>query len=341
MKTCWLKHIRVERVVAFPRDYGLWRRKLVSERQYLTTCEHAYKNKLEMFTSVLSDYEIANQIVTELFYDIDVEQVEPRDVSSVDASLQPTINSLNSQLRNHELCYHNIIKRQPDVVELIAQLEPIICVVRSLYSGRRGVHLHVDLNPVRIVDLRRAAEYVAELLGIADIVDKKTLGDWRRVSRVPYTYHKLTGNMCMSLNMATNVELMNTLSELLREKFTYKTNSYSVPMSGEVREAVTVLGDPPPCISFLFGRLQAGQLLTHEARLHLGAYLMRIGLKPEEAAVLFTTSPDYDEPTTLYQLRWLHEHNYKMYSCERARQYGLCPLPIDKCKYAPSPNWWL
>ena len=342
MKRSWLKHIRADRVVAFPRDYGLWRRKVLTQQQYLTACEHAYKNKLELYTSVYSDYEIANQLVTELFYDIDVEH----------ASRVPYIDIYFSREIMIDIPYlsdHNIINlktqklyglRRLDDVELIAQLEPIIRAVRSLYSGRRGVHLHVDLNPVRVADLRRAAEYVAELLGIADIVDKQVLGDWKRVSRVPGSYHKLTGNECVLLSESTDAELTQLLSELLREKFTVKTHSYTVPMSCEAHEVVAVLGEPPPCISFIVGQLQAGQEVSHEARLHLGSYLMRIGLKPEEAVVLFSTAPDYNESMTLYQLQWLSKHNYKMYSCMKAKQYGLCPLPLDGCKYSPSPNWF-
>jgi hypothetical protein len=340
MKKHWLNHIRAERIVAFPRDYGLWRRKLLTQQQYLTACTHAHENKLELYTSVYGDYEVANQLVTELFYDIDVEHIDtPRStehISDRQIMIDHDHNIINLKTQSRQYS-----SSRPDVVELIAQLEPIVNVVRSLYSGRRGVHLHVDLNPVRVIDLRRAAEYVAELLGIADIVDKQVLGDWRRISRVPGSYHKLTGNECVLLNPSTDTELTQLLTELLHERFTVKTHSYTVPLSSEVRETAAVLGEPPPCISFLLGQLQAGQTLTHEGRLHLGAYLIRIGLKPEEAAVLYSRLPDYDVTTTSYQLQWICRHNYKMYSCAKAKQYGLCPLPVEECRYAPSPNWWL
>jgi hypothetical protein len=225
-------------------------------------------------------------------------------------------------------------------IDVIAACEHVIRVVRALYSGRRGVHLHVDLEPVRISDLKGAALCVAELLGIADVVDKHALGDWRRMARVPGSYHGSTGNECILLNLATDAELMHQLSKLLAGKFATRGRSYTVPMPRETREAVAVLGEPPPCISFLAGQLLAGQDLTHQARLHLGAYLMRIGLTPGEAAVLYSRLPDYSEHTTLYQLEWLREHDYRMYSCAKARLYGLCPLPVEGCKYYPSPNWW-
>jgi len=417
----WLAHIRTDRVVAFPRDYGLYRRKLLTQKQYLTSCEHAHKNKLEMYTAVLSDYEINNQLVTALFYDIDVDHIdvrklikslntdtlksliheyenssrlqsnlrEGRNMESTivvsDASedvrkayvdgrcdtsankgsglrdagrctvsgvclaktseeVKSVVQYLSKDIQSNQSIIHDTTRLyntyQVDVVELIVQLEPVISVVRALYSGRRGVHLHVDLEPVRVVDLRRAAVYVAELLGIADMVDKQTLGDWRRVSRVPGSYHKLTGSMCVLLNTKTDTELSHLLSTLLAEKFAVKSQCYTVPIPSETREVVSVSGEPPPCISYIVGQLLSGQNITHAARLHLGAYLIRVGLNPVEAAALYRRVPDFNESTTLYQLQWIQKHNYKMYSCVKARQFGLCPLPLENCKYYPSPNWW-
>jgi hypothetical protein len=305
-------------------------------------------NKLEHYTSVYSDYEIDNKLVSELFFDIDVDQVESvrrqinidRDRVMIDHNIDLYNNFNLKTQREREALVDS--SHRPDVVELIVQLEPIINVVRALYSGRRGVHLHVDLNPIRIADLRRAAIYVAELFGITDTVDKQTLGDWKRLCRVPYSYHGLSGQQCVVLNATTDTQLSHTLSELLHEKFAAKSsfNSYTVnAVNVDRRDDVYTLGEPPPCISYILGQLSAGIELTHQARLHLGAYLLKLGLKPDEAAVLFKTSPDFDYTVSYAHLRWMYEHNYKMYSCEKAKMYGLCPLPVDGCKYAPSINW--
>jgi hypothetical protein len=345
----WLKHVRIDQVIAFPRDFTLHRHKLYSEKQYLTSCEHAHRNRLELYTSVLSDYEVANNLVTTLFYDIDADHLEPSDLKPFRSRSEVKSNSISTSLLNNRInnigspgglsdYYLNL--RRVEVVELIVALEPVISKVRSVFSGRRGVHLYVDLNPVRVIDLRGASEYVAEVLGIRDIVDRQVLGDWRRMSRVPGSYHRVTGNECVVLNPSTDPELTRILSELIYEKFVAKSKSFEVPMPREMQETISVQGEPPPCISFLTGQLLSGQNLKHEARIHLGTYLLRLGLKPEEIAVLFRKVPDFNESTTLYQLRWLQKHNYKMYSCMKARQYGLCPLPLETCKYYPSPNWW-
>lgn len=300
MKDVWLKHIRADSVIAFPRDYTLYRRKLLTTQQYLTSCDIAHKNRLELFTSVYSDYEVENQIVSELFYDIDVEH---------------------------------------DVVELINKLERIISQVRAVYSGRRGIHIHVDVYPVvRVTDLRYVSMYVAEMLGIADIVDRQTLGDWRRLCRVPLSYHAATGNRVTVLNATTNPVLSRSLSELLSEKYSSRSTNYTVRVSDDVRETVTTLGEPPACVKFLLGQLESGHNLSHAARLHLGAYLMKLGLRPDEASVLFTKLPDYSPTVTQYQLDWLFKNRYNMYSCRRARELGLCPIQPANCPYYPSPN---
>jgi muconolactone delta-isomerase len=318
MESSWLRHIRADKVVAFPRDYGLWRKKLFTRQQYLTACRHAEKNMLELYTSIYSDHEVSNQLATELFYDIDL---------CIDESSYTNLN-YRTNLYNIKLT---------DVTELIVQLEPIIKAVRTLYTGGRGIHLHIDLQPVQLSNLRYAAMYVAELLGIAELVDKQVLGDWRRVSRVPGSYHK-SGNKCVLLNQATNQELEQLLSRLLHEKYGCKTLRYTVQLPRETSEVTYMLGEPPPCISFLFSQLTSGQPLSHGARLHLGAYLMKMGLEPEEASVLYSKLPDYNNTYTTYQLRWLQKHSYNMYSCVKAKQLGLCPLPLDGCKYYPSPN---
>jgi len=302
----WLNHIRSNEVIAFPRDYNLYRRKLLSEKQYLTSCQHAHDNKLEMFTSVYGEYEMNNHIITTFFYDIDI------DHAGIDS-----------------------------VYELIARSENLISKTRVIYTGHRGIHVYVDIHPTRVQDLRQASEFVAELLGIRDIVDKQVLGDWKRMCRVPGSFHKKTGEESIVINPITDSELKKLLTDIIRARYGSKSvREFKVNIPPPVKETVTILGEPPACVLYLLGKLFVGQDLSHQARIHLGVYLLHLGLTPEEASVLFATQSDFNPEYTLYQLRWLQERNYKMYSCMRARELGLCPLPLQHCKYYPSANWW-
>jgi len=330
MNETWLRHIRARDVIAFPRDYTLYRRKLLTERQYLTVCWNSHKNRLELFTSVYSQYEIDNCLASTLFYDLDL-----------DYNIRTYNNTLTYNVRiiNEDDIGRNILL--DNILQLVSLHNSLLESTRSLYTGHRGVHIYVDLTPVRVQDLRGAAVFVAELLGIKDYVDKLVLGDWKRLSRVPGSFHAKTGEECIVINAETNGELKDILTKIVRDKFGSKSNtSFKVHIPDEHYDKVMTLGEPPPCILYLLGRLFAGQELSHQARLHLAAYLLRLGLTPEEAAILYSSQPDYNMSVTLYQLRWLQERDYKMYSCPKARELGLCPLPLQHCKYYPSANWW-
>jgi hypothetical protein len=297
----WNEFVRSSKVISFPRDYTLRREKLVRERQYLTACQQARNSKAELFISVYSDYEVKNNIVSAIFYDVDLD-----------------------------------VERQ-DVVEYGIKKLPVLKMVRSYYSGRRGYHIYIDVDPVRVGDLRSVALAVAEVLGIADSLDKKVVGDWRRMSRVPLTYHAVTGLEVIPINSSTSQELSTEVRELL-QRFSVKKPGIAIPYELPIK--VVEVGDPPDCIKYIIGRAMAGINLRHEERMHLGAFLLKMGLKPEEITPIFSTVPDYKEEITLYNLRWLSERNYNMYSCRRAKELKLCPLPNTTCKYYPSPNWF-
>jgi hypothetical protein len=299
----WKRHLRDDVVIAFPRDVTLTRTKLLDKGQYLTSCSLANKNRLELFTSVYSDYEVENSIASTLFYDIDVDHV----------------------LKNG---------KSLTVYDFVADSKPLLDQVRTVYSGRRGVHIYVDINPVRVGDLSRAAEYVAELLGIKDYVDRQAMGDWRRMSRVPFSYHSATGDECVVITPTTNTKLAEEITHILASKFGSVSKSFSVKIDDRIKDTLYVNGTPPPCVLYLFGRRD----LPHQARLHLGSYLLQLGLTPEEAVVIFAPMEDFKPETTLYYLRWLDERKYHMYSCEKARALGLCPLNCQHCEYYPTPN---
>jgi len=155
------------------------------------------------------------------------------------------------------------------------------------------------------------------------------------MSRVPYTYHRVTGNEVVPVSSSTSPELSVEVREVL-SKFVVKRPGILIPY--QLPTVVVEVGDPPDCIKYILARALSGINLRHEERLHLASFLLRLGLRPEEAVVMFTNMPDYSSSITLYQLRGLASRDYKMYSCEKAKQLGLCPLPTINCKYYPSPN---
>ncbi|MDA7952539.1 MAG: DNA primase [Nitrosopumilus sp.] len=92
--------------------------------------------------------------------------------------------------------------------------------------------------------------------------------------------------------------------------------------------AASYTGEYPPCIKHAIGVLEKGENLPHSGRFMLGTYLLNAGKSIEEIAPLFKGAPDYNEKTTLYQLRSLKEgaggSGYSCPSCDKLRTQDLC-----------------
>ncbi|MCX6778051.1 MAG: hypothetical protein NT157_04155 [Candidatus Micrarchaeota archaeon] len=91
------------------------------------------------------------------------------------------------------------------------------------------------------------------------------------------------------------------------------------PKAVEVRP-----GEYPPCIAELLARLRSGENLSHNARWVLVAYLFQAGMEEKDVAALFSSSPDYDEGTTRYQVSYIKKKGYRVPSCSTLRSQGIC-----------------
>ncbi len=87
---------------------------------------------------------------------------------------------------------------------------------------------------------------------------------------------------------------------------------------------VVITGDRPPCILHMLERLARGENLPHAARWTLTIYLLKTGMKPEEIIKLFSTSPDYSERVTRYQVEYIVKKGYSMPSCRLIDSHGQC-----------------
>jgi len=87
--------------------------------------------------------------------------------------------------------------------------------------------------------------------------------------------------------------------------------------------------DYPPCIRKLLEELALNINLPHTARVSLGIYLIKAGLKDEEIVSLFRSAPDFSEKTTRYQVEYLRNKNYSMPSCTTMDSYGIC---VAECR---------
>ncbi|MFH0817674.1 MAG: hypothetical protein V1909_03500 [Candidatus Micrarchaeota archaeon] len=90
----------------------------------------------------------------------------------------------------------------------------------------------------------------------------------------------------------------------------------------EVR--VVTIGDRPPCITHMLERMAKGENLPHSARWTLTIYLLKSGMKTSDVIKLFSTSPDYSEKITRYQVEYILKKGYSMPSCKLIDSHGHC-----------------
>jgi DNA primase large subunit len=138
-------------------------------------------------------------------------------------------------------------------------------------------------------------------------------------------------------------ELIRVLEEAIKKKISgsLPLKMASVPpaikrAADEIRslmpkpEAVVVFsGKRPPCIQVMLEKLGQGENLSHSARLALTIFLLKSGMAEEAIAKLFSTSPDFDERITSYQVSYIKKKGYSMPSCSLMDSHGHC---VYRCK---------
>ncbi|OPY54946.1 MAG: DNA primase large subunit PriL [Methanosaeta sp. PtaU1.Bin112] len=91
----------------------------------------------------------------------------------------------------------------------------------------------------------------------------------------------------------------------------------------------------PPCIKSMLKSVAKGNNLAHSARFALVSFLLQINMTAEEVISLFSTSPDYDEERTRYQVEHIagaSGTSYKPPACATMATYGNCPGEDELCR---------
>jgi DNA primase large subunit len=91
----------------------------------------------------------------------------------------------------------------------------------------------------------------------------------------------------------------------------------------------------PPCIKKMLTDVAKGTNLAHSARFALVSFLLQISMTAEEVMTLFSTSPDFDEERTRYQVEHIAGAtgtSYKPPACATMATYGNCPGEDELCR---------
>ena len=100
----------------------------------------------------------------------------------------------------------------------------------------------------------------------------------------------------------------------------------------------------PPCMKDILAAIQTGENVPHMGRFAIVAFLNSLKLKTNDILNLFSTTPDFEEEKSRYQIDHItgsiSSKSYKPPGCEKMRTYGLCPVDkIDElCKKKHHPT---
>jgi DNA primase large subunit len=91
----------------------------------------------------------------------------------------------------------------------------------------------------------------------------------------------------------------------------------------------------PPCMKELLEMTRGGQNVPHSGRFALVAFLHTLGMDSEEILQTFSTTPDFDERKSRYQVEHITGEisgtEYTPPECSTMKSYGICFNPDELC----------
>ena len=230
-----------------------------------------------------------------------------------------------------------------------------------IYTGNRGYQIHVLLDRIiesehystvfnilraGFVERRIPQSLIEETESILGDFVLESVVDWHvtdsaRMLRIPYTKHEAGGvctiidpNTLKPLKASRAIGLLSNpvdaswIVRIISTKLEFnkvKRVSFSKKKEGRKYSIEELLEHhSPPCIKAIWEKFKAHIEVDHHSRLVLLWYLMNKGYSKEEIIEIFKMLPDYDEEITKYQVDYAFRKQYKIPSCKKRREWGIC-----------------
>lgn len=144
----------------------------------------------------------------------------------------------------------------------------------------------------------------------------------------------ITDKISSELPLAVNDQILDGFSEQIAEiKGILDEEKKNRPAEDMGRLSIVRL---PPCMKKLLQMTRESQNVPHSGRFALVAFLHTLGMDSEEILKTFSTSPDFDEGKSRYQIQHISGEisgtEYTPPECSTMKSYGICFDPDNLCR---------
>jgi hypothetical protein len=316
----WYAHLRFwNNQQLFPREYGL-KRTEVYKNEYFFLLSTQY-NKMSCYTSVYSEGQIKKNIYDTLF--LEVREVD----QGVKVNMEDVImdrDMLCGIFNKHKIGY------------------------RCFYSGGRSYRFYTDFPPIPVVNLYAMARNFVDDLDIADLLDMHTVGNRRSVDRIPYTYNPKHGKYAV-YSMADDGHVLEEdarkgrmtippVRELQETEILKYLKADDADYTIELMKPSEIAFDGvyPDCVLNIMSKLRLQHHANHEERIHLAAYMYKLGHPLMDIVNAFRDASDFNPIVAEQQVLSVIGNNYNPYGCTRVKMnMDICPYNKRKayCNY--------
>jgi hypothetical protein len=215
--------------------------------------------------------------------------------------------------------------------------EPLVC-----FSGRKGYHVYAFLQEnAKFATVEKAKKFynTAQRLILKGLkletLDMQVVGDIKRISRVPYSIHEKSLQLCVPITenrqpcwvldvLPFRVHGLNrNFVELCKAKAeeTPRRRVFQVSPQKHI-EGVR------PCLQAALNA-DLVEKEGHLIRLAIAREYLKNGYSPEQTAELFKNQSDYDYEISLGYVQKAAENDCKPFKCATIRKLGYC---LENCE---------
>ncbi len=245
---------------------------------------------------------------------------------------------------NFDTFYLDIDGKEGGTKEAWSKFEKIrkaVNLSRVYFSGV-GIAAFVDLDSlIKGKDVYKATmkKWIKDN-GVDDLVDPATVGDVRRVSKVPFTKSSKSGNTVVRFNINDDMGMMMNRSVNSIPTFDLGIKIFHVEPVSFIKKDMKVIegkwkGEYPPCIEQSIMNLKMTGELNHRERLHFAAFLLQIG-REDLLWDTLRSANDFSESISGYQVAYLKDRNFKPFNCVNVSG-EICPFANKReCVFYPN-----